>query len=165
MMAADLAGTPAIGIRVQACGDCHLMNFGGFATPERNVIFDINDFDETLPAPWEWDVKRLAASFVLAARSIGLSDASGRDAAVTCARSYRKHLRDYAQMHPLEVWYARVTSDDVMSSAAESEAAAHERSDRQGHDAERLGGGFSQARRHGRGPSRHPRHAASDLSP
>ena len=69
VMAADLAGTPDTGIRVQACGDCHLMNFGGFATPERNVIFDINDFDETLPAPWEWDVKRLVASFVLAARS------------------------------------------------------------------------------------------------
>ena len=100
---------------MQACGDCHLMNFGGFATPERNVIFDINDFDETLPAPWEWDVKRLVASFVLAARSIGLSDASGRDAAVTCARSYRKHLRDYSEMYPLEVWYAQVTSDDVMS--------------------------------------------------
>ncbi len=115
VMAADLAGTPNIGIRVQACGDCHLMNFGGFATPERNVIFDINDFDETLPAPWEWDVKRLVASFVLAARSIGLSDASGRDAAVTCARSYRKHLRDYSEMHPLKVWYAQVTSDDVMS--------------------------------------------------
>src|SRR5262249_35919491 len=69
VMAADLAHTPATGIRVQACGDCHLMNFGGFATPERRLIFDINDLDETLPAPWEWDVKRLVASFVLAARS------------------------------------------------------------------------------------------------
>ena len=65
-MAVDLAGTPATGLRVQACGDCHLMNFGAFATPERRIIFDINDLDETLPAPWEWDVKRLAASFVLA---------------------------------------------------------------------------------------------------
>ena len=77
VMAADLAKTPTTGHKVQACGDCHLMNFGGFATPERNVIFDINDFDETLPAPWEWDVKRLVASFVLAARSIGLSDGEG----------------------------------------------------------------------------------------
>ena len=67
-MAADLAGTPTNGLRVQACGDCHLLNFGAFATPERRVVFDINDFDETLPAPWEWDVKRLAASFVLACR-------------------------------------------------------------------------------------------------
>src|SRR5215218_2053980 len=93
VMAADLAKTPTTGHKVQACGDCHLMNFGGFATPERNVIFDINDFDETLPAPWEWDVKRLVTSFVLAARSIGLSDAKGRAAAETCARSYRAGLR------------------------------------------------------------------------
>jgi len=75
VMAADLAKTPVTGLRVQACGDCHLVNFGGFATPERNIIFDINDFDETLPAPWEWDVKRLVASLVLAARSNGLTDA------------------------------------------------------------------------------------------
>jgi uncharacterized protein (DUF2252 family) len=114
VMAADLAGTPATGVQVQACGDCHLMNFGGFATPERNVIFDINDFDETLPAPWEWDVKRLAASFVLAARSIGLTDAEGRDAAVACTRSYRKRLRGFSEMDPLEVWYARITTDDYL---------------------------------------------------
>ena len=115
VMAADLATMPTTGIKVQACGDCHLMNFGGFATPERNILFDINDFDETLPAPWEWDVKRLVASFVLAARSIGLSDAKGRDAAVTCARSYRKHLREYSTMHPLDVWYARVTDQDIIA--------------------------------------------------
>ena len=114
VMAADLAGTPVTGQRVQACGDCHLMNFGGFATPERNILFDINDFDETLPAPWEWDVKRLVASFVLAARSNGLSDKVGEEAAVACARSYRKRLREYAGMHPLDVWYARVTAQDVM---------------------------------------------------
>ncbi len=114
IMAADLAHTPTTGIRVQACGDCHLMNFGGFATPERNIIFDINDFDETLPAPWEWDVKRLAASFVLAARTNGLSDDKAREAAMACVRSYRKRLRDFAEMHPLDVWYARVTSDDML---------------------------------------------------
>jgi uncharacterized protein (DUF2252 family) len=114
VMAADLAGTPTTGIKVQACGDCHLMNFGGFATPERSIIFDINDFDETLPAPWEWDVKRLVASFVLAARAIGLSDGKGRDTAAACARSYRKCLREYSEMHPLEVWYARVTSEDII---------------------------------------------------
>jgi uncharacterized protein (DUF2252 family) len=115
VMAADLARTPATGPRVQACGDCHLMNFGGFATPERNIVFDINDFDETLPAPWEWDVKRLVASFVLAARSNGLSDKIGEEAAVVCARSYRKRLREYAEMHPLEVWYARLTAQDIMA--------------------------------------------------
>jgi uncharacterized protein (DUF2252 family) len=114
VMAADLAGTPATGIRVQACGDCHLMNFGGFATPERNVLFDINDFDETLPAPWEWDIKRLAVSFVLAARSNGLSDAAGRDIAVASVRSYRKRLSGFAQMHPLDVWYARITAEDII---------------------------------------------------
>jgi len=115
VMAADLAATPNIGIHVQACGDCHLMNFGGFATPERNILVDINDFDETLPAPWEWDVKRLAASFVLAARSNGFSDAKGRDAAVACAQSYRRHLAEYSQMHPLDVWYARITFEDVLN--------------------------------------------------
>ncbi len=83
--AAWQAPAPVSGIRVQACGDCHLMNFGGFATPERRLIFDINDLDETLPAPWEWDLKRLVASFVLAARSNGLSDAAGCDAATACA--------------------------------------------------------------------------------
>ncbi|HUK11356.1 MAG TPA: DUF2252 domain-containing protein [Stellaceae bacterium] len=116
VMAADLAKTPDTGIRVQACGDCHLLNFGGFATPERNILFDINDFDETLPGPWEWDVKRLVASMVLAARSLGLTDAQGRDTAATCARSYRKALRQFTQMQPLQVWYERVTSDDVIGS-------------------------------------------------
>src|SRR5690348_8869652 len=115
VMAADLATTPSMGVNVQACSDCHLMNFGGFATPERNIIFDINDFDETLPAPWEWDIKRLVASFVLAARSLGMSDGKGRDAANTCARSYRKRLRHFSQMHPSEVWFARVTGKDFMA--------------------------------------------------
>jgi uncharacterized protein (DUF2252 family) len=114
VMAGDLAATPATGVRVQACGDCHLLNFGGFATPERNIIFDMNDFDETLPAPWEWDVKRLAASFVLAARSIGLSDDDGRGAAVATTRSYRERLADYARMSPLEVWYSQIRSDDIL---------------------------------------------------
>jgi len=82
LMAHDLATTPSTGIRVQACGNCHLLNFGFFATPERNLVFDINDFDETLPAPWEWDVKRLAASFVVAGRDNRLPDGEARDAAV-----------------------------------------------------------------------------------
>ena len=115
LMAADLAKTPGTGLRVQACGDCHLMNFGGFATPERSIIFDMNDFDETLPAPFEWDVKRLAASFVLAARSLGFSDAKGRDVAETAARNYRKRLREFAEMHPTEVWYARLSADDLIA--------------------------------------------------
>jgi Uncharacterized protein conserved in bacteria (DUF2252) len=115
VMAADLARTPTSGIHVQVCGDCHLLNFGGFATPERRLIFDINDLDETLPAPWEWDVKRLAASFVLAARANGLSDASGRDAAVAAARSYRRKMRDFAAMDVLDVWYARLDDSDFLA--------------------------------------------------
>lgn len=115
IMARDLASSPSTGIRVQACGDAHLLNFGGFATPERRLVFDINDLDETLPAPWEWDVKRLAASFVLAARANGLSDDAGREAAIGCAKSYRKHMRDYARMDVLDVWYARIDADDVLA--------------------------------------------------
>jgi uncharacterized protein (DUF2252 family) len=115
VMAADLARTPVTGIHIQACGDCHLMNFGGFATPERRLIFDINDLDETLPAPWEWDVKRLVASFVLAARANGLSEANGRDAAVACARSYRRKMRDFAAMDVLDVWYARLDDSDFLA--------------------------------------------------
>jgi uncharacterized protein (DUF2252 family) len=105
IMAADLAGLPSTGIRVQACGDCHLVNFGSFATPERQQIFAINDFDETLPAPWEWDIKRLAASFVVAGRSNSFSAGEAREAAQTCARSYREHMREFAKMGVLDVWY------------------------------------------------------------
>jgi uncharacterized protein (DUF2252 family) len=117
VMAADLAHTPTTGLRVQACGDCHVLNFGGFATPERRIIFDINDFDETSPAPWEWDVKRLATSIVLAARSIGLSDGKGRDCAVVCARSYREHLREFSEMDPLQSWSASIDSEDFIGIA------------------------------------------------
>jgi uncharacterized protein (DUF2252 family) len=120
VMAADLSKTPTTGLRVQACGDCHLMNFGGFATPERNIIFDINDFDETLPAPWEWDVKRLAASFILAARSNNLTETQGREAVMATARSYRRALRDFTEMNPLEIWYARVTAQDVVKTMPKS---------------------------------------------
>src|SRR6476619_3154625 len=97
-MAADLARTPASGLRVQACGDCHLLNFGVYATPERRLVFDINDLDETLPAPWEWDVKRLATSFVIAGRNNHLRRSQSRAAAVACCRSYRTHLARFAAM-------------------------------------------------------------------
>jgi uncharacterized protein (DUF2252 family) len=114
VMAAGLARTPSTGLKVQTCGDCHLMNFGGFATPERNIIFDINDFDETSPAPWEWDVKRLVASVALAGRSIGLSDKQSRDCAIASARSYRKHMREFSRMDPLRVWYSNISAEDFM---------------------------------------------------
>ena len=98
IMAEDLASTPVTGLRAQLCGDCHLLNFNGYATPERRLIFDLNDFDETLPGPWEWDVKRLVTSFVLAGRSNGFSRSNQRDAALTCVRSYHEHMAEYADM-------------------------------------------------------------------
>jgi uncharacterized protein (DUF2252 family) len=111
LMAADLAATATTGILVQACGDCHVANFGGFGTPERQLVFDINDFDETLPAPWEWDVKRLASSIVLAMRQAGFVESRCRDAAHTAAGSYRKHMRHYTRMTALEVWYSHLSAD------------------------------------------------------
>jgi hypothetical protein len=114
VMAADLASTPASGLRVQACGDAHLMNFGGFATPERNIFFDINDFDETLPAPWEWDVKRLAASIVIAAHHINLPNSEAAKAATESVCSYRERMADYASMRALDVWYDRIDLDRVL---------------------------------------------------
>jgi uncharacterized protein (DUF2252 family) len=114
-MAADLASTPVSGMYVQACGDAHLCNFGGFATPERNIIFSINDLDETLPAPWEWDVKRLAASFVVACRNNNLSDSIAREAAMNCVRSYRMNMAAYSGMKILELWHISLTADMMIS--------------------------------------------------
>lgn len=108
IMAADLAKTPSSGLRVQACGDAHLMNFGGFATPERNVIFDINDLDETLPAPFEWDLKRLAASVVIAARHIELPMSDTARIVTDVVREYRERMTDYAGMRALDVWYDKI---------------------------------------------------------
>ena len=108
IMAADLAHTPSSGLRVQACGDAHLSNFGAFATPERAVIFDLNDLDETLPAPWEWDVKRLTASVVLAGRHIQLTQKATARAARAAVRSYREHMAEYAFMTALDIWYDRI---------------------------------------------------------
>src|SRR6516162_3462027 len=114
VMAFDLSTTPRTDILVQASGDAHLSNFGLFASPERELVFDANDFDETLAAPWEWDVKRLAASIALAARSIGLSDDKARDCAVSSTRSYREHMRRFCRMDPLRVWYTDITVNDFI---------------------------------------------------
>jgi uncharacterized protein (DUF2252 family) len=114
-MAADLATTPVTGLRVQCCGDAHLCNFGGFATPERRVIFSINDLDETLPAPWEWDVKRLAASFVVACRDRGLTDSTARDVATTCVRSYRESMAELGQLKTLELWYRALGAEELIA--------------------------------------------------
>jgi uncharacterized protein (DUF2252 family) len=113
-MATDLATTPSTGIRVQVCGDAHLGNFRLFATPERRVIFDIHDLDETLPAPWEWDVKRLAASFVVASRNNNLSEKVAREAVLNCARSYRKQMAEFASMNVLDVWYTSFEAENLI---------------------------------------------------
>src|SRR6516164_7902881 len=121
LMAADLARTPVTGLRVQACGDAHLLNFGGFATPERNFIFDINDFDETLPAPWEWDLKRLAASVVIAGRHLRLSERDSARAARGTVREYRQRMADYSFMHALDVWYDRIDIEKFIKRAPDEE--------------------------------------------
>src|SRR4051812_11529903 len=114
IMAGDLASTPTTALRVQACGDAHLANFGVFATPERNLVFDVNDFDETLQAPFEWDVKRLASSLVVAGRGNGLPEPVSRAAARAAVQTYRTELRRYASMGDLDVWYARIDVASVM---------------------------------------------------
>src|SRR5436305_6856602 len=108
VMAADLAPTPVTGLRVQACGDAHLLNFGGFDTPERRLVFDITDFDETLAAPWEWDVKRLAASVAVAGRYLKHPDRDCAAAARSTVAAYRETMGRLARMTPLDVWYARL---------------------------------------------------------
>src|SRR5256886_8398160 len=105
VMASDLAKTPVSGIKVQLCGDAHVSNFGGFATPERRLVFDVNDFDETLPGAWEWDLKRLAASFAVAARSKGLSDDVGQTAVLRMTLSYADLLAGFATMPTADSWY------------------------------------------------------------
>ncbi|MEW5514896.1 DUF2252 domain-containing protein [Pseudomonas asiatica] len=117
LMARDLATLPCTGVRVQVCGDCHLLNFGLFATPERNLIFDINDFDETLPAPWEWDIKRLAVSFAVAAQDNRLNDKEAGQLAMACVQAYRKRMRELSEMSPLDVWYDRLDAQAIIDMA------------------------------------------------
>jgi uncharacterized protein (DUF2252 family) len=120
-MAADLAITPASGIRVQCGGDSHLVNFRGFATPERKVIFAINDLDETLPAPWEWDLKRLTTSFVVACRDNGLSESIATDVVRTCARSYREHMTEFREMKAIDLWYFALEAETLISRINDAE--------------------------------------------
>jgi uncharacterized protein (DUF2252 family) len=125
LMADDLSRTPSSGIYVQACGDCHLLNFGAFATPERKLVFDINDFDETLPAPWEWDIKRLATSFVVAAQDNRFSNASAKRIAKVCVESYRENMRAYSKQSPLEVWYGHLDLAKFAKEAPNKTARLH----------------------------------------
>jgi len=124
VMASDLAHTPDCGLRVQVSGDAHLSNFGGFASPERELIFDVNDFDETLPGPWEWDVKRLAASVAVAGRARGFSPATRRRLLLGAVRRYRKAMRRFAGMGNLEVWYSML-SEDVLAGAISGLPSSH----------------------------------------
>jgi uncharacterized protein (DUF2252 family) len=114
-MTVDLAGTPVSGLRVQLCGDAHLANFGAFASPERRLVFDINDFDETLPGPFEWDVKRLAASFAVAGRAGGFDEKTRRSILLAVAGQYRLAMRDFSRMPIMDVWYSHLDVDDAIN--------------------------------------------------
>jgi uncharacterized protein (DUF2252 family) len=115
VMAGDLATTSVTGFRVQLCGDAHLRNFGVYASPERHLLFDINDFDETLPGPWEWDLKRLATSFYVAGRCNSFRESDCGKAARSCGRSYRRWMREYSEMSVLDVWYSRVDAESALT--------------------------------------------------
>lgn len=121
IMAADLAETPNSGIDLQLCGDCHLMNFGGFATPERKLVFDINDFDETYPGPWEWDLKRLCASFAIAGRWRDFSNKNCKEFAWHAADSYKRHMLDYSKLSALQIWYADIDLSELIEMGKDEE--------------------------------------------
>ena len=127
IMAHDLEASPRSGLNVQLCGDAHLSNFGGFASPDRALIFDLNDFDETHPGPFEWDVKRLAASFEIAGRDRGFTDAERRDAVLAVGRAYRESMREFALMSNLGVWYARLTAEEIGARLRAAKAKRQER--------------------------------------
>ena len=114
IMAADLDDTPTAGLVVQLCGDAHLSNFGVFASPERRLLFDLNDFDETLPGPFEYDVKRMAASFTIAARNNGFSKADARASTLASVAAYREAMAEFAQMRTMDIWYAHLAEDELM---------------------------------------------------
>src|SRR6185437_4566469 len=117
IMASDLAATPRSGLTVQCCGDAHLSNFGVFASPERRLLFDVNDFDETLPGPFEYDVKRMAASFTIAARNNGFSKADTHQATLASVTSYREAMAGFTQMRTMDIWYAHLDEDQMMGTA------------------------------------------------
>src|SRR5881396_3252253 len=124
IMAADLKDTPTTGLVVQLCGDAHLSNFGAFASPERRLVFDVNDFDETLPGPFEYDVKRMATSFTIAGRNNGFSKGDARAAALEAAKAYRKAMAGFAAMGTMEVWYARLDEGQLLQAMRRATAKA-----------------------------------------
>ena len=132
IMASDLSTTPRSGLNVQACGDAHLSNFGVFASAERNLVFDLNDFDETLPGPWEWDVKRLAASLAIAGRDRGFSDKERANVVLETAAAYRTEMATLATMRDLDVWYARMDIEKVLDEIGDQLGLASSQGRRQG---------------------------------
>src|SRR5436853_1097491 len=124
IMAVDLKDTPTAGLNVQLCGDAHLSNFGLYASPERTLLFDLNDFDETLPGPFEYDVKRMAASFTVAARNNGFSKSDIRDITMASVTAYRQAMAGFAQMGTMGIWYAHLDEDEIMTSVRTTVAAA-----------------------------------------
>jgi uncharacterized protein (DUF2252 family) len=133
VMAADLADTPTAGLHVQLCGDAHLSNFGAFASPERTLLFDLNDFDETLAGPFEYDVKRLAASLTIAARNNGFGEADSRAATLESLRAYREAMAGFSEMRTMDIWYTRLSGDDVVNAVRAAERASRRKG------ADRLG--------------------------
>jgi uncharacterized protein (DUF2252 family) len=125
-MAADLSRTPTSGLRVQVCGDAHLLNFGVYASAERKMIFDLNDFDETLPGPWEWDVKRLAASVAVAGRERGFTEKQRSTALLATVGSYRTSMAEFAALRNLEVWYSKLDSEQVMQILGRQKSSARD---------------------------------------
>jgi len=124
IMAADLAGTPTAGLQVQLCGDAHLSNFGVFASPERRLLFDLNDFDDTLPGPFEYDVKRMAASFMIAGRNNGFAKADTKAATLRSVAAYREAMAGFAQMGTMAIWYAHLAEDELMQGIRDATAEA-----------------------------------------
>ncbi len=139
IMAWDLSRTPTTGLRVQCCGDAHLSNFGMFAAPDRRLVFDLNDFDETLPAPFEWDVKRLVASLVVAARNNGHRPKEQRAAARATAAAYRTTMAEAARMRFLDVWYARIDADTLLAELTATEAKSAQKTLAKAHTRTSLG--------------------------
>jgi len=130
IMASDLKDTPRSGLNVQLCGDAHLSNFGAFASPERTLLFDLNDFDETLPGPFEYDVKRMAASFAIAARNNGFTKADERAATLASVSAYRQAMAEFADMRTLDIWYSRITEEDVLGAVNQIAQSAKSKADK-----------------------------------
>ena len=138
IMAADLAATPTAGLNVQLCGDAHLSNFGAFASPERRLLFDLNDFDETLPGPFEYDVKRLAASFTIAGRNNGFGKADTKAATLGSVAAYREAMAGFAQMGTMDIWYAHLAEDDLMQRLRDAASAANKKAKKEAIKAEKT---------------------------